>query len=116
MAKVMKTMAQIEQARMENKHKVFNVEAAILAIRQTPMKSTGSRGVGEFKSNILEIFKSAKSELSLNQVQAAYKAGFGEDVPAKKFADACWIMSDKNSKNKNPVLKSGANKGCYALA
>lgn len=109
---------EVKATRHANIDKLFNREAALLAIQNTPQKVVRSGVLGDFSGDIVKIFETAGKgkELSLNQVKAAYEAATGVELVAKKFADRCWLLSDKNSKNKAPVLKAGSTKGTYVLA
>lgn len=92
----------------------LNLTAAVKTIESTPKSSRGGV-MGEFKRNIIEIFKAFNKPIALNQLKEAYKVATGEDVPAKKFADTCWLMSTKNSKVKSAVLKGCDEAGVYEL-
>lgn len=73
----------------------FNIEAALFAINNTPKKVIRSGSASDFTNHIVEIFKLAKSELSLNQVKEAYNAATGENRKAKDFADRCWLLDKR---------------------
>lgn len=75
--------------------KTFNIEAALFAINNTPKKVIRSNSNGDFSNHIIEIFKLAKSELSLNQVKEAYNAATGENKKSKEFADRCWLLDKR---------------------
>jgi hypothetical protein len=104
--------------RHENIDTLFNREAALLAIKNTPKKVTRGGNLGDFKSAILQIFEAAGKgvELSLNQVKAAYEAATKDTTKtAKNFADNVWYLSDKNKNCKEPKLTAGASTGTYVL-
>lgn len=75
--------------------KTFNIEAALFAINNTPKKVIRSGSAGDFTNHIVEIFKLAKCELSLNQVKEAYNAATGENKKSKDFADRCWLLDKR---------------------
>lgn len=75
--------------------KTFNIEAALFAIDNTPKKVIRSGSTGDFTKHIVEIFKLAKCELSLNQVKEAYNAATGENKKSKDFADRCWLLDKR---------------------
>jgi len=115
MKKVM-NIKEVQVAREENLPKIFNMVAALEAVKVTPAKLSRSGAKGDFSADIVEIFKAAGTPLATNQVMAAYNAGRGTSLDSKKFSDRCWILSDKNPKQKNPSLKAGTEKGMYELA
>lgn len=112
-----KTLKQVQEARAEGIKAIFNKEAVLAAISNTPAKVSNA-GTSGLTGDIKQIFEAVGkgTPLALNQVRAAYLAATGTDLPAKKFADYCWTMSDKNKNNKAPLLKAGAEKGTYELA
>ena len=75
--------------------KKFDIKAALFAINNTPKKVIRSGSASDFTNHIVEIFKLAKSELSLNQVKEAYNAATGENRKSKEFADRCWLLDKR---------------------
>lgn len=73
----------------------FDIKAALFAINNTPKKVIRSGSASDFTNHIVEIFKLAKSELSLNQVKEAYNAATGENRKSKEFADRCWLLDKR---------------------
>lgn len=112
------TKEQVKEVRTAKEPVVFNASAALLALKATPMKvaRAGGGASSDLTKGIVECFKQAKGELSLNQVQAMYNAATKQNLANKVFADRCWTLSDKNKKNKAPLLKAGSAKGVYVLA
>lgn len=119
--KTFKTVAEVESARQENKSVVFNLKAALNALKTTP--ATAGRRSGyerntEFGSEIRQLFdEAAKNDAhTLNKVQlgnmyAAAKSikldKMTKDEQAKfykKIYEHCLAKSDQPSKkNANPV-------------
>lgn len=121
MAKVFNNVQEVESARKANEPVLFNVQAALKALKSTPKHTRVVSGgsLGDLAKDILECFKAAGSELSVGQVVAMYSAAKGEEVTKelkKKISDKVWGLSDKNKNNKNPALKQSSEKGCYVLA
>lgn len=121
MAKVFNNVTEVATARAESEPKLFNVQAALMALKSTPKhtRSVSGGSLGDLAKDILECFKAAGSELSVGQVVAMYSAAKGEEATKelkKKISDKVWGLSDKNKNNKNPSLKQGAEQGCYTLA
>lgn len=119
--KTFKTVAEVESARQENKSVVFNLKAALNALKTTPAIA-GRRGGyernTEFGTEIRQLFdEAAKSDAhTLNKVQlgnmyAAAKSikldKMTKDEQAKfykKIYEHCLAKSDQPSKkNANPV-------------
>ena len=109
-----KTLEEVRQLREENAPKIFNMTLALEAIEATTPRVYKSGARGDFSTKIIELFKSASKPLAVNQVVAAFKAN-GEEVTNKMVADRLWVLSDRNKKNKAPLLKAGADKGVYEL-
>lgn len=121
MAKVFNNVQEVKEARTQNEGVIFNVQAALKALKSTPKHTRVVSGgsLGDLSKDILECFKAAGSELSVSQVVAMYSAAKGEEATKelkKKISDKVWGLSDKNKNNKNPSLKQTGESGCYKLA
>jgi len=115
------TKKQVKAARLTNEPVLFNKEAALLAYKSAVVKKGGSRGAAsELTKGILECFNVAKEngvkELHVSQIREMYNAAKKTSLDAKLFADRVWTLSDRNKKNKAPVLKAGKESGTYTLA
>jgi len=114
------TKAQVKAARLDNEPILFNHEAALLALKSAAVKKAGARGgTSELSKDILECFEVAKkagqTEVHVSAIRDMYNAAKKTSLAAKVFADRIWTMSDRNKKNKAPVLKSCKDTGVYAL-
>jgi hypothetical protein len=112
--KVMNT-EEVKVAREEGVKKVFNLTLALEMATDTAPKATKSGAHGDFSTNLVSLLRAAGGPLFINQIVAGLNAA-GMNVTSKNVADRAWLLSDKNSKNKAPLLKGGVEKGSYQIA
>lgn len=114
------TKENVKNCRLVNEPVLFNREAAIAALKSAALKPAGARGAAsQLSKDIIECFelakKSGQAEVSVSAIKDMYNAAKKATLGGKVFADRIWAMSDRNKKNKAPLLKAGKENGVYSL-
>lgn len=104
----------VAEVRAEAAKAVFNIQAALAAAQSTPMcvrsATNGESRLGQVKAHILEFAKAIGKPFSLNQLDAALRAGGFEPKGRKELADVSWGLWKKG------LLKKGDAPGIYEIA
>lgn len=91
-----------------NMNNTFNMEAALEAAKNAPVKSR-SGAQSELTKNILAVLTAFGAPMSVAQITAALNAG-GMSVNCKKVCDYAWPLCHKQGKLVSP------ERGIYQLA
>lgn len=124
MAKTFDNVNEVKTTREEGRKIVFNMAAALAALKATPMKAGRTGGASEsgaLKQCILDCIDAAKNDsttqIGMSQIKAMLGSA-GYDLADKKVmklvSDTVWGISDRNKNCKQPVLK-GVSTGVYDI-
>lgn len=121
MAKVFENVNEVATVRQDNVKAIFNKDAALMALKSTPVKTrVSTKGENTMAADIIECFKVANQPLSTQQAMAMYAAAKGIELTKEvkhSLSSTIWVLSDRNSKRKSPAtLKFDKTTGVYTLA
>lgn len=121
MAKVFENVNEVATVRQDNVKAIFNKDAALMALKSTPVKTrVSTKGENTMAADIIECFKVANQPLSTQQAMAMYAAAKGIELTKEvkhSLSSTIWVLSDRNSKRKSPAtLNFDKTTGVYTLA
>lgn len=119
MAKVFANVNEVKETRTQNEGVIFNVQAALMALKSTPAsKRASSTKETGLSADIMKCVKEAGQPVSCNQVVAMIKAGSSEEVAdiVHKVSSILWAKSTRNTKKSSHELNYDAATGCYTMA
>lgn len=121
MAKVFANVNEVKEARAQNEGVIFNVQAALMALKSTPVSKRGggnNKDTG-LSADIIRCIKEAGQPVSCAQVEAMYSAATGKELTKKlvhSITSILWAKSTRNTQKSTHELNYDANTGCYSLA
>ena len=120
MATVCANVNEVKEVRAQNEGVIFNVQAALMALKSTPVSKRGgsSKDTG-LSADIIRCIKEAGQPVSCAQVEAMYSAATGKELTKElvhSISSILWAKSTRNTKKSTHELNYDAATGCYTIA
>ena len=104
MVKVMKNVQEVAEARAQNEGVIFNVQAALMALKSTPTTKRGGKSSDTgLSADIIRCVKEAGQPVSCAQVEAMYAAAKGVELTKElvhSISSILWAKSDRKKDRK----------------
>lgn len=119
MVKTFNNVKEVKEVRAQNEGVIFNVQAALMALKSTPVsKRGGSKDTG-LSADIIRCIKEAGQPVSCAQVEAMYSAATGKELTKElvhSISSILWAKSTRNTKKATHELNYDDATGCYTMA
>ena len=120
MAKVFANVNEVKEVRAQNEGVIFNVQAALMALKSTPTTKRGGNNKDTgLSADVIRCIKEAGQPVSCAQVEAMYSAAAGKELTKElvhSISSILWAKSTRNTKKSTHELNYDAATGCYTLA